>query len=148
MVQSSDRGPDCPTDPETERRLRGLIGRVLNLREERRAISADITDVLKEARSTGFDSRKITETCQWLEKVDKHGREAMLQAEELFHLYREVAEGPAAPVAELFEAARDKALAEMFAAPPETKAPPRRIKTLNAHRAAADAARRALKGEI
>lgn len=136
-----------PVEPDTERQLRSYIRRVLNLREERAAITADIADVMKEARSTGFDGRKITEVCQWLEKVEKHGRDAMLQAEELFDLYREVAEGPSAPIAEMFEAARDRALAEMFAAPPETAAPQsKKIKAIG-HAAALARAARLARGE-
>jgi len=135
-------------ETDSEQRLRALIRRVMNLREERAAITSDIADVLKEAKSAGFDRVKITETCRWLERCDKHGRDAMLEAEALFHLYRDVAEGPVAPLAEQFEGARDKVLVEMFASPPEPKAPPRRIKTLNAQRAAAQAARRAINGEM
>lgn len=104
-----------PSNPDTEEELRSLIRRALNLREERKAITDDIRDLLKEARLSGFDSRKITEVCIWLERVDQHGREAMLQAEQLFDLYRDVAEGPAKPMKELFDQARDRALAEMFA---------------------------------
>lgn len=137
-----------PRETESEQRLRALIARVLNLRGERAAITADIGEVMKEAKGAGFDSVKITEVCRWIERCDKHGREAMLEAEALFQLYRDVAEGPVAPLAEQFEAARDKVLVEMFASPPEPKAPPRRIKALNAHRAAAQAARRAIRGEM
>jgi uncharacterized protein (UPF0335 family) len=101
--------------------LRALIKAVLNLRAERKAITADIAGKLKEARARGFDSRKITEVCIWLERVDEHGRDAMLEAEELFDLYRAVAEGPSRPVAELMGEPRDKALAEQFASPPDDK---------------------------
>lgn len=128
--------------------LRGFIRRVLALREERSAITADIATELKEAKGSGFDSVKISEVCRWLERCDKHGRDAMVEAETLFDLYRDVAEGPAKPLAEMFEAARDKVLVEMFAAPPAEEKSPKRIKTLNAHRAAADQARRAFRGEI
>lgn len=137
-----------PADPDTERQLRMLISRVLNLREDRRSITADIAEVLKESRSRGFDSRKITEVCIWLEKVEKNGRDEMLEAEELFRIYRDVAEGPTRPLAEEFAEVRDKVLVEIFASPPEPKAPPKRLKSLNAHRAAAEMAQRALRGDI
>lgn len=136
------------TASTSDDQLRGFIRRVLALREERSAITADIADVLSEAKSTGFDRVKISEVCRWLERCDKHGRDAMIEAESVFDLYRDVAEGPAKPLAEMFDAARDKVLVEMFAAPPEPEKSPKRIKTLNAHRAAADQARRAFRGEI
>lgn len=105
------------------------IKAVLRLREERAAITSDIADRLREARDRGIDSRKVTEVCQWLERCDKHGRDAMIEAEALFDFYRDIAEGPVKPISELFDAARDKALAEMFAAPAEEpKAPTRRQK--------------------
>lgn len=131
-------------NPETEARLRAIIRRVLNLRQERAGITQDIAGVIKEARFAGFDGTKIGEVCRWLEKCDKHGRDAMLQAEELFELYREVAEGPSAPVAEMFAEARDKALAEMFAGPPQDtkdKALTRRVKAAQNAAAMAQAAR-------
>ena len=101
--------------------VRGFVRRVLNLREERKAISDDIAGELKEARARGLDSRKITEVCQWLEKVEKHGREEMIMAEEMFNIYRDIAEGAGRPIAEEFTEKRDKALAELFASPPDEK---------------------------
>ena len=97
---------------ETEERLRATVRSVLALREERAEITAEIKDVMKDARERGFETRKITEVCIWLERVEKHGRDEMIAAEEIFDLYREVAEGrSAAPNAEI----KDKVLAEIFA---------------------------------
>lgn len=135
--------------PDSEQQLRALIKRVLGLREERSAITADIGAVLKEARSTGFDSRKITEVCQWLEKVEKHGRDKMIEAEALFDLYREIGEGSDRPLAEAFTEARDKQLVALFAGgggadkPKETK----RHRALRAAMENARAARRASEGD-
>lgn len=134
--------PVDPADPETERRLRGLITRVLNLREERAGITSDIAVVLKEARDTGFDSRKITEACIWVEKCNKHGRETMVLAEQVYHIYRDVAQGPVRPLAEQFADAKDRALVEIFASPPEEKPKvPKRVKAAEDAAALARAAR-------
>jgi uncharacterized protein (UPF0335 family) len=135
-------------DDDSPRQLRALIKRVLGLREERSAITADIGDVLKEARARGFDSKKITEVCQWLERVDKHGRDAMVEAEALFDLYRDIAEEPDRPLSDAFSAARDKVLVAMFAGGDEPPAPKetKRHRALRAAMANAQAARRALEG--
>lgn len=133
----------APHDNDSEAQLRSFIKRVLNLREERKAITDDIAMVAKEAKGHGFDSVKITEVCRWLERCEKHGRDKMVEAEAIFDLYRTVAEGPERPLAEMFDDMRDKALVEMFAGKEPAK-PSKRVKGLNAARFAAQQARRAL----
>lgn len=46
---------------ETDQRLSLYISRIENLREERKAISADITDVFSEAASAGYDKKALRE---------------------------------------------------------------------------------------
>ena len=133
-----------PSDTDSEQRLRAFIKRILHLREERKAITDDIADVSKEAKAAGFDSVKITEVCRWLERCEKHGRDAMVEAEAIFDLYREVAEDSGGPLSALFDQAKDKALVELFAGK-EPDQPTKRVKGLNAARFAAQQTRRALK---
>jgi len=45
----------------TAERLRGFIERIERLEEEKRNISADITDIKKEAKSAGFDVKAINQ---------------------------------------------------------------------------------------
>lgn len=129
-------------DPNSDDLLRGFIKRVLTLREERAMITADIKLVMAEAKSTGFDPVKIGEVCRSLEKFDKFGRDEMLAAEAIFHLYRDVYEDRPA-LADEMSSARDKALVQMFAGPEATEKPKTtaRRKAANTAAALANAAR-------
>ncbi len=111
----------APPNSTSEEQLRAIISKVLELRAERVEMRNTIALELKKARAAGFDPRKITEACLWLEKCDKHGRDIMLASEELFQIYREIGDGPQpAPTIE-----GDSKLVAMFAgaAQPEKKAP-------------------------
>lgn len=46
---------------ETDQRLSLYISRIERLREERKAISSDITDVFTEAASAGYDKKALRE---------------------------------------------------------------------------------------
>lgn len=84
----------APPDATTEQQLRAIIAKVLELRAERTETGKTIALELRKARSLGFSPVKITEACRWLEKCDQHGRDRMMDAEELYRIYREIGEGP------------------------------------------------------
>jgi uncharacterized protein (UPF0335 family) len=131
-------------DPVHAQALIGHVLFLLDLREEIRAMRAEEAARKKEAAAQGFDAKQLGLTVRWYEKVAKHGEDAMRAGEATFQLYRSTFDGRADDAGPPTE---DETLARLFA-PKPTKAPPRRIKMLSAQRAAADAARRALRGEI
>ncbi|PNU02507.1 hypothetical protein A8V01_08990 [Novosphingobium guangzhouense] len=130
-------------DPDQAKILIGHVMWLLDLREEIRAMRTEESARKKEASSQGFDAKQLGLTVRWYEKVAKHGEDAMRAGEATFHLYRSTVDGRPEQV----EPTQDETLARLFA-PKPTKAPPKRVKTLTAHRAAAEAARRALRGEL
>lgn len=100
--------------------LLDYIRRVRALREGVRELNADKAEVKKEARDKGFDSTKIEEVVRWLEKVDKHGRAAMDEAEAVYELYRSAVDtrdpaGRPQSFDEIMSEARDRALLKLFA---------------------------------
>lgn len=110
----------APPDASSEQQLRAIISCVLELRAERVGAGQTIRLELKKAKVAGFDPRKITEACIWLERCDKHGRDRMLASEELFQIYRDIGDGPQpAPAIE-----GDAKLVALFAAPAAPEARP------------------------
>ena len=101
----------APPNASSEDRLRAIISQVLTMRAERVEMTQTIGLELKKARAAGFDPRKITEACMWLERCDKHGRDQMLASEELFQIYRDIGDGPKPEV----KVEGDSKLVAMFA---------------------------------
>jgi uncharacterized protein (UPF0335 family) len=95
--------------------LLAFINRVKRLADEIGDLQVDITDVCKEAKGAGFEPTKIREVVAWLRKIDKHGRDKVDSAEEIFDLYRKVADGDAASFDELMDSERDRRLLAIFA---------------------------------
>lgn len=95
--------------------LMGFYKRMRALRDERASLTADLGDVRKEARRAGFDATKIEEVCRWMEKIDKHGRDRMDEAEAIFDLYRQIVDGRGAEFEDMMNNARDRALLKIFA---------------------------------
>jgi uncharacterized protein (UPF0335 family) len=102
-------------DGQSKTLLLGFINRVKALMDEIGELQADVADVCKEAKSTGFDGTKIREVVRWLRKIDKHGREPVDEAEAIFELYRSVVDGKAASFDAMMDSARDRALLNLFA---------------------------------
>ncbi len=90
------------------KRAKAIIDQVI-------ALQADMRELKKAAKNDGFDGMKIGEVARWLAKVDKHGREAVDEAEALFDLYRSVADGGAVNFDDMMDSARDRALLKVFA---------------------------------
>lgn len=103
----------APPNASSEEQLRAIICRILEMRGERSDMTKAIAIELRKARAAGFSPVKIAEACRWLEKCDAHGRERMLEAEELFQIYRDIGEGPKPEVT----VEGDSKLVAMFAAP-------------------------------
>lgn len=95
--------------------LLGFVNRVKRLLDEIGDLQADVSDVVKEAKSAGFNGPKIRAVAQWLRKIDKDGREKVDEAEAIFDLYRSVVDGKASSLDDLMNDARDRALLKIFA---------------------------------
>lgn len=121
--------------------LKGFVTRVLRLRESIAELQADVRDVRKEAKLAGFDAVKLLEVVRWLEKVEKHGRPAMEEAEALFDLYRTAVDGKAASFDDMMNDARDRALLKIFA--PDDQVSPKLNRRVAAMQHAATMARAA-----
>jgi uncharacterized protein (UPF0335 family) len=65
--------------------LRAIVERVKRLREERSVITGEIRDVLKEAKSSGFDAPTITQVVIRAEKDPK----AVFEADALLETYEQ-----------------------------------------------------------
>lgn len=136
------------TDTESHRLLKAFIDRVKNLEDEIAELRSDQADVVKEAREAGFDGAKIREVVRWLRKVEKHGREAMDEAEALFELYRMAVDQRSDDFDAMMGDARDRALLKIFAPDdqisPKLNARAQRAKVATALAKAAAMARGAL----
>lgn len=64
--------------------LRAIVERIERMEEEKKAISSDIADIYKEAKSNGYDAKALREVVR-LRKQDKAKRETH---EALVDLYR------------------------------------------------------------
>lgn len=95
--------------------LVGYINRVKSVADEIKDLQADITDICKDAKGAGFEPTKIREVVRWLQKIDKHGREKVDDAEAIFDLYRSTVDGQAIDLDSMMDQARDRALVAMFA---------------------------------
>lgn len=64
------------TDNIASDQLRLLVERVERLEDEKKGISEDITDVYREAKSTGFDVKAMRAVVR-LRRLEKHQRQEM-----------------------------------------------------------------------
>lgn len=131
-------------DPEQAAALIEHVMFLIDLRAEISELRTQEGDRKKQAKAGGFDPNQMGLTVRWFEKCAKHGEDAMRAGEATFQLYRstveqrEIVEG---------DVTADPQLQRLFA-PTEPKAPTKRLKSLNTHRAAAEMAQRALRGDI
>lgn len=132
-------------ETETHAKLVGYIRRTLNLRDERSQITADIADVLKEAKNDGFDKTRITEVCRRIERIADKGREQVLSEETIREIYVETWEK--ADLGAAFSAAtKDAALLALISKPAPAPPPKKINKSVEHLRANAEAARKAQEG--
>lgn len=104
-----------PAEGHSKTLLLGFVNRVKARADEIKDLQADISEVCKEAKDAGFDPTKVREVVRWLQKIDKHGREKVDEAEAIFDLYRQTVEGRAKGFGEMMDSARDRALLAIFA---------------------------------
>lgn len=100
--------------------LASIVKRVKAMADEIKEIQADISAEIKEARDIGYDGTKIREVVRWLQRIDKHGREKVDEAEAIFDLYRNVVDSEGKPVSDMVQG--DQALVAMFAGDDQTDA--------------------------
>lgn len=99
-------------DPAKAAALAEHVAVILDIRAEVALLKAQEKARKALATSEGFDAPALTRVVRWIEKVAKHGAEAMRAGEALFHLYRGTVEGrggPAAPPPVKFDPAKEKA---------------------------------------
>ena len=75
-------------------RLKSFIDRVLRLKEEQDALSADIREIYAEAKGDGFDKTAMGEVVSYLRKVEKKGKDAVAEHGAMFDLYLDAYERP------------------------------------------------------
>jgi len=73
------------TDTVAADQLRLFLERVERLNEEKSGLASDISDVYKEAKSTGFDTKAMKALVK-LRKLEKHTRD---EQDALIETYRE-----------------------------------------------------------
>jgi len=71
----------------SELRLKSFVDRVLRLKEEQDALSADIREVYAEAKGEGYDKTAMGELVAYLRKVEKKGADAVAEKQTHFDLY-------------------------------------------------------------
>jgi uncharacterized protein (UPF0335 family) len=128
-----------------EQQLRAFVERIQRLREERKAITADIATVKGEAKAFGFDPAVIMDVIRQLDFAEKHGQEALLERLSLIELYSEAVGIGGIGLDALMAQARDKALVAQFVGEPQAaKKLTKRTQTVRALADQAAAARRAI----
>lgn len=87
MPRKPGPGHNSGQDPEVggiaADRLRSIVERVERLEEERKALGADIKDIMAEAKSAGFDVKVIRLVLK-LRKQDREEREEMETLRDLY----------------------------------------------------------------
>lgn len=73
--------------------LRSLIARILRLKEEQDALSADIREVYKEAHSAGFNKTVMGLAVARIRKEGKDGLGRVAEADQLLEIYLEAYRG-------------------------------------------------------
>lgn len=73
--------------------LRSLIDRVLRLKAEQDDLSADVSEIYKEAHSAGFDKNAIRAVVNQLRKVEKNGADRVQEADAITELYLDAYRG-------------------------------------------------------
>lgn len=118
--------------------LRDYLERILRLREQRRNLSADIRDVMGEATGFGFSKKAFHQVVLRAEK----DRSEVVETDMIVSTYEEALGSDNHLLDPLMNSARDTALIERFASPPEVpkKLTAAKSRALNAE-ATADAAK-------
>ena len=84
-------------NPQTRDRLRNFIERVERVEEERKALTTDIADILKQAKGEGFDTKVMRQVL----KLRKLTAEQRQEADALLETYMRAVD----PQMDMFEAA-------------------------------------------
>lgn len=122
-----------PSSGHSKDMLLAFLRRVRALRDDRRAVNADLAELRKEIRAGGFDAAKVEAVVRWQEDCEDKGRAVVDEAEALFDLYRSVADGGGKDFDEMMDDARDRALLKIFAPEDQSapKAPTRKQRALS-----------------
>lgn len=74
--------------------LRSIVERILRLKEEQDTIGADIRDIYAEAKANGFDKTGLGDLVAHLRRIEKKGRGAIEEREQIFDLYLSAYQDP------------------------------------------------------
>lgn len=99
-------------DPAKAAALAEHVAVILDIRSEIGLLREQEKARKVRAELEGFDAPALTRVVRWIEKVAKHGADAMRAGEALFQLYRGTIEGrggPALPAPVAFDPAKEKA---------------------------------------
>lgn len=121
-----------------EEHLRAFVERIERLIEDRKAITADIADVKKEAHSFGFNPGAVMDVIKQRAFAEKHGQDALMERLSLIELYSEAVGMGGIGLDALMSQARDKALMAQFLT--EAQAPKKVTQSASKARAASDMA--------
>jgi uncharacterized protein (UPF0335 family) len=106
-------------DPAQAALLAEHVAVILDIRAEINLLRAQEKARKALAAGEGFDAPALTRVVRWIEKVAKHGADAMRAGEALFHLYRGTVEGrggPSLPGPVAFDPVKEKAAGKSAAA--------------------------------
>lgn len=74
--------------------VKSFIDRILRLKEEQDALTADIREVYAEAKGNGYDKTAMGEVVAYLRKIEKKGKDAVSERTAMFDLYLDAYERP------------------------------------------------------
>jgi len=107
----------------SELRLKSFVDRVLRLKEEQDALSADIREVYAEAKGEGYDKTAMGELVAYLRKVEKKGADAVAEKQTHFDLYLDAYERASGTVVATHAHAPDRSASYAEAKGVETNSP-------------------------
>lgn len=75
-------------DSVAQDQIKAFVERIMRMREERKAIDADIREIYAEAKGNGFNKTVLGQLVSYIEKsADAAKRSEMTEQEALFELY-------------------------------------------------------------
>lgn len=120
MAETPNAPPSAPPSTSHQKNLLlGYIRQVVAALEQVAEANADKAEVKKSAKAAGFDPVNVERHARRLMKIDKLGRDKVLEDESLWESYRDVVEGKGKDFDDMMDDARDRALLKIFAPNPE-----------------------------
>ena len=115
--------------------LLGYIRQVVAVLEQIADLNSEKSEIKQAAKAAGFDPVNVERHARRLMKIDKLGRDKVLEDEAMWENYRDVVEGKGKDFDSMMDSARDRALLKVFAGDDQLAPKPATLK----QRAASDA---------